>query len=357
MSGYIGKGKSVALIDGMVGANNLSDVDSAATSLTNLGITSTAAELNYLDITALGTTEASKAVTTDASGDVVVNEGNLSVYQGTGTSQFQVGASSNYYWDISRDNVVTGDLIISNKNGGSVTGRMRINSSGNIFAPYNSTTTSLVVGGDGTTSNLGARVCVKSPISAGVSQNYAININDPNTNTAGGQNLIAFSHNGEDYSAANVRASLGATIDGSGAGSLVFRTGGYGSQAERMRIDSSGNLAVTGGSVSDEYGNVRDVPAVGTKTTAYTLQSADAGRYVQTSSGATITIPNLVFSQGDVVTILNAHTSDSTITCSTTYSFITGDTTNKPSVTLAARGICTLLFTTGNTVFMSGNLS
>jgi len=49
MSGYIGKGKSVALIDGMVGANNLSDVDSAATSITNLGITSTAAELNILD--------------------------------------------------------------------------------------------------------------------------------------------------------------------------------------------------------------------------------------------------------------------------------------------------------------------
>ena len=78
---------------------------------------------------------------------------------------------------------------------------------------------------------------------------------------------------------------------------------------------------------------------------------------VQTSSGATITIPNLVFSQGDVVTILNAHTSASTITCSTAYSFITGDTTNKPSVTLDARGICTLLFTASNIVYMSGNIS
>ena len=49
MSGYIGKGKSVALIDGMVGSNNLSDVDSAATSIINLGITATATELNYSD--------------------------------------------------------------------------------------------------------------------------------------------------------------------------------------------------------------------------------------------------------------------------------------------------------------------
>jgi len=49
MAGYFGKGKSVALIDGMVGANNLSDVDSAATSIINLGITATATELNYSD--------------------------------------------------------------------------------------------------------------------------------------------------------------------------------------------------------------------------------------------------------------------------------------------------------------------
>ena len=49
MAGYIGKAKSLALIDGLVGANNLSDVDSAATSITNLGITATAAELNYSD--------------------------------------------------------------------------------------------------------------------------------------------------------------------------------------------------------------------------------------------------------------------------------------------------------------------
>jgi hypothetical protein len=122
--------------------------------------------------------------------------------------------------------------------------RMRLDSSGNIFAPFSNVTQSLVVGGNGATSSLGARICVKSPITAGASLNYAMHINDSNTNTAGGLNLIAFSHNSEDYSAGNVRASMGATIDGGGAGSLVFRTGGFGSQAERMRLDSSGNLLV-----------------------------------------------------------------------------------------------------------------
>jgi len=49
MAGYFGKGKSVALIDGLTPANNLSDVASAATAITNLGITATATELNILD--------------------------------------------------------------------------------------------------------------------------------------------------------------------------------------------------------------------------------------------------------------------------------------------------------------------
>lgn len=49
MAGYFGKGRSVALIDGLTPANNLSDLDSAATAITNLGITATATELNYND--------------------------------------------------------------------------------------------------------------------------------------------------------------------------------------------------------------------------------------------------------------------------------------------------------------------
>ena len=42
--------------------------------LADLGITSTAAEINYTDITTLGTSEASKVVTADANGDVSLSE-------------------------------------------------------------------------------------------------------------------------------------------------------------------------------------------------------------------------------------------------------------------------------------------
>lgn len=98
-------GAVVSLIDDvdltgyMQGANNLSDVTNAATALVNLGVnasadelnklngaTVTTAEINYSDITTLGTSEASKVVTADANGDVKFSNAIVeTVYALTGT--------------------------------------------------------------------------------------------------------------------------------------------------------------------------------------------------------------------------------------------------------------------------------
>ena len=83
-----GAGAAVTDISSNFGAllasNNLSDLASAATALTNLGVTATAAELNYNDITTLGTVEASKVVTADASGNVLFPD-NEELQFGTGS--------------------------------------------------------------------------------------------------------------------------------------------------------------------------------------------------------------------------------------------------------------------------------
>ena len=98
-------GAVVSLIDDvdltgyMQSANNLSDVTNAATALTNLGVNATAdelnkldgatvttAEINYSDITTLGTSQASKVVTADANGDVKFSNSIVeTVYSLTGT--------------------------------------------------------------------------------------------------------------------------------------------------------------------------------------------------------------------------------------------------------------------------------
>jgi hypothetical protein len=68
----LGTAATTASTDYAAVANNLSDLASAATAVTNLGITATTTELNYNDITTLGSSEASKTVTADANGDVIL---------------------------------------------------------------------------------------------------------------------------------------------------------------------------------------------------------------------------------------------------------------------------------------------
>jgi len=95
-----GGGASGAVVDLSVTAvNNFSDVTNASAALINLGITSsvaelnildgvtaTSTELNYNDITTLGTSQASKVVTADGSGDVKFSNAVIeTVYTLTGT--------------------------------------------------------------------------------------------------------------------------------------------------------------------------------------------------------------------------------------------------------------------------------
>ena len=66
----------------LAAANDLSDLNDAATALTNLGLTATAAEINYNDITTLGLVEASKAVTADANTEITIPD-DKKLYFGT----------------------------------------------------------------------------------------------------------------------------------------------------------------------------------------------------------------------------------------------------------------------------------
>jgi hypothetical protein len=55
-------------------------IASATSAQSIYGVTATTAEINYLDVTTLGTTEASKAVTADANGAVTFDNGILEEY-------------------------------------------------------------------------------------------------------------------------------------------------------------------------------------------------------------------------------------------------------------------------------------
>ena len=101
----------------------------------------------------------------------------------------------------------------------------------------------------------------------------------------------------------------------------------------------------------------RNVPAVGAKTSSYTLQTADVGKYVEVGSGGSITIPDATFSAGDVVSIFNNTTGAVTCTCSITTAYIAGTDADKATVSLATRGVATVLFQSGTVCVITGNVS
>lgn len=117
------------------------------------------------------------------------------------------------------------------------------------------------------------------------------------------------------------------------------------SAAEIAKLDGFGDLGF------------REIPAVGTKTTSYTLATGDVGKYVQVGSGGSITIPDATFSEGDAISLFNNTTGDVTITCSITTAYIAGADADVASVTLATRGVATVLFISGTVCVISGNIS
>ena len=119
-----------------------------------------------------------------------------------------------------------------------------------------------------------------------------------------------------------------------------------------IKLATSANGITVTGTVSDSLGNVRKLTN-STQTSAYTLVAADSGKYViMQGSGGNITVPNSVFSAGDMVTLINHNTSPITIIKGTNM-FYTADGSNA-NRTLAGKGMATLLFTDSATCYISG---
>lgn len=108
--------------------------------------------------------------------------------------------------------------------------------------------------------------------------------------------------------------------------------------------------------ILDGLGAVRNIPASSAKTTAYTLQTSDNGTFINTSSG-TITVPNNTFVAGNAVSIFNNSANGISLTLSTSSAFIAGTDSNKTGMTLATRGVCTVLFVNPSLCVVSGNVS
>ena len=94
------------------------------------------------------------------------------------------------------------------------------------------------------------------------------------------------------------------------------------------------------------------------KTTSYTLATpTDLGKIVSIGSGGSVTIPNATFSAGDTISVFNNTAANATITCSTTTAYVAGNNTSRTSLTLATRGLATIVFISGTICVISGSVS
>jgi hypothetical protein len=141
---------------------------------------------------------------------------------------------------------------------------------------------------------------------------------------------------------------------GDTTGNLVFQTNGT-TTALTLTSAQAANFT---GVVSDAAGKLRAIPQSGSaKTTSYTLATTDVGQFIQVSTSGSIVIPDATFSAGDVVSVFNNTSGSITITCTITTAYIGGTDADKATVSLATRGVCTILFISGTVCVITGNVS
>ena len=124
-----------------------------------------------------------------------------------------------------------------------------------------------------------------------------------------------------------------------------------------LSIDSSGNVTsygnlISGGSVLDSLGNLRDIPVI-SAVSAYTLSATDAGTLISLTS-AGVTVPSGEFNIGQTVTIFNSTSSSQTITEGAGVTMFLVGSALTGDRTLAQKGLATLICVDSDTFVIAG---
>ena len=148
-----------------------------------------------------------------------------------------------------------------------------------------------------------------------------------------------------------LKANSGGALANAAAGTDYLAPGGA------LGTPSSGTLTNCTADGTNAVG-YRNVPRSGSaKTGSYSLATGDVGEFIEVGSGGSVTIPDATFALGDIVSIFNNTSGNITVTCTITTAYIAGTDSDKATVTLATRGVATILFLSGTVCVISGNVS
>jgi len=175
---------------------------------------------------------------------------------------------------------------------------------------------------------------------------YVIARSGANYKLTGTNLLTLVTSTANTFTAAQTLASGNLKMTGSSSGTITFAVPAV-----------AGTNTVTFPAETMTVG-FRNIPQSGSdKTTSYSLAVGDVGKFVGVGASGSITIPDATFAAGDVVSIFNNTSGNVTITCTITTAYIAGTDADKATVTLATRGVATILFLSGTVCVINGNVS
>ena len=106
------------------------------------------------------------------------------------------------------------------------------------------------------------------------------------------------------------------------------------------------------GTISDNIGPLRRL-GTNTKSSDYTLVAGDAGKAI-IRNGGNVTVPNGIFSAGDMVTIINNASSDMTVTQGSSLTLYNSGDSSTGNVTQADRSASTIVFASSSVAYIAG---
>lgn len=182
-------------------------------------------------------------------------------------------------------------------------------------------------------------------------------LGSPITVANGGTGITSFGTGVATWLGTPSSANLAAAVtDETGTGALVFANTPT-LVTPVLGTPTSGNLSNCTSDGTNAVG-YRNVPQSGSdKTSSYTLVTGDVGKFVGVGASGSITVPNSTFAAGDVVSIFNNTSGNVTLTMSITTAYIAGTDADKDTITLATRGVATILFISGTVCVVTGNVS
>jgi len=157
--------------------------------------------------------------------------------------------------------------------------------------------------------------------------------------------------------ASNAVSSLvGPANGGTGvANNAAMTVTGSGNFAYTRTLTATTNATYPSGTFSLGYLNI---PQSGSaKTTSYALVTTDIGKVIEVGTGGSITVPDATFATGDAIIIFNNTSGSITMTMTITNAYIAGTDADKATISVATRGMANILFITGTTCVVTGNVS